>query len=73
MRLRPLMYAGAAFLIAYLIGMVVCGGVDHPNVLWIAGIGFGAAVVALGAYCEHHREKLLQRMRALSAQLEQWR
>jgi hypothetical protein len=72
LRIRALMYAGAAFLIADLVGMVICGGIDHPYVLWIAGIGFGAAIVSLGAYCEHHREKILQRMRALSVQLQQW-
>jgi hypothetical protein len=72
LRIRALMYAGAAFLIADLIGMVVCGGIDHPNLLWIAGIGFGAAMITLGAICEHNREKVLQRMRALSTQLEQW-
>jgi hypothetical protein len=72
LRIRALMYTGTAFLIADLVGMVIRGGQDNPNVLWIAGIAFGAAVVLLGAYCEHNREKLLQRMRILSAQMEHW-
>jgi hypothetical protein len=72
LRIRALMYTGAAFLVADLVGMVIRGGIDNPNLLWIAGIGFGAAVVLLGAYCEHNREKLLQRMRIVSAQLGQW-
>jgi hypothetical protein len=73
LRLRALMYTGTAFLIADLVAMVVCGGIDHPNLLWIAGIGFGAAIITLGAICENNREKLLQRMRIVSAQMEQWR
>ncbi|MDA1050058.1 MAG: hypothetical protein O3C40_06210 [Planctomycetota bacterium] len=72
LRLRALMYTGAAFLIADLIAMVICGGIDHPNLLWIAGIGFGAAIITLGAICENNRERLLQRMRIVSAQMEQW-
>ncbi|MCA9145154.1 MAG: hypothetical protein KDB05_20300, partial [Planctomycetales bacterium] len=73
LRLRVLMYTGTAFLIADLVAMVICGGIDHPNLLWIAGIGFGAAIITLGAICENNREKLLQRMRIVSAQMEQWR
>ncbi len=72
LRIRALMYTGVAFLVADLIAMVICGGIDHPDLLWIAGIGFGAAVITLGAFCENNREKLLQRMRIASAQLEQW-
>lgn len=72
LRIRALMYAGTAFLAADLVAMVIRGGLDHPNLLWIVGIAFGAAVVALGAYCEHNREKLLQRMRIVSTQLQQW-
>ncbi|MCA9122165.1 MAG: hypothetical protein KDB11_18380 [Planctomycetales bacterium] len=73
LRLRALMYTGLAFLIADLVAMVICGGIDHPDLLWIAGIGFGAAIITLGAICENNREKLLQRMRIVSAQMEQWR
>lgn len=72
LRIRALMYTGIAFLIADLIAMVICGGIDNPNLLWIAGIGFGAAIITLGAICENNREKLLQRMRIVSAQMEQW-
>ncbi|MEO8496094.1 MAG: hypothetical protein ABI614_13570, partial [Planctomycetota bacterium] len=72
LRLRALMYTGAAFLLADLVAMVIFGGLEHPNLLWIAGISFGGAIIALGAYCENNREKLLQRMRIASAQMEQW-
>lgn len=72
LRVRALLYTGTAFLIADLIAMVVCGGLDHPTVLWIAGVGLGASIIALGAFCELHRERLLQRLRLVSTQLRQW-
>ncbi len=72
LRVRALMYTGTAFLIADLLAMVVRSGIEHPNLLWIAGIGFGGAILMLGAFLENSREKMLQRLRALSAQLEQW-
>ena len=42
------------------------------DLLWVAGIVCGAAVLALGAFCENNREVLLQRMRAMSAVLDTW-
>jgi hypothetical protein len=72
LRVRALMYTGTAFLIADLIGIIVRGSVDRPGVLWIAGIAFGSSIVLLGAICENNREKVLQRMRAVSAKIEQW-
>lgn len=73
LRLRALMYSGTAFLIADLIAMVVRGSVDHPNLLWLAGLGIGAAVITLGAICENHREALLSRLRLMAAELQTWR
>jgi len=73
MRVRALMYTGVAFLIADLAAMLVRGSIDRPNLLWIAGIGLGTAVLILGALCENRREVLLQRLRVLSAELETWR
>jgi hypothetical protein len=72
LRVRALMYAGAGFLAADLAGMVVRGCVDHPQLLWVAGLGIGTSVVVLGAVCELKRETLLARVRALSAVLETW-
>jgi hypothetical protein len=72
LRVRALMYTGTAFLVADLVAMVVRGGIEHPNLLWITGIGFGAAVLTLGAVLENNREKMLQRLRSISSQLEQW-
>jgi hypothetical protein len=73
MRVRALMYTGVAFLIADLLAMLVRGSIDRPNVLWIAGIGLGTAVLILGALCENRREILMQRLRILTAELETWR
>ena len=72
LRIRALVYTGTAFLAADLVAMIVRGSVDNPSLLWIAGLLLGAAVVALGAVAESHREQLLQRLRALSATLESW-
>jgi hypothetical protein len=72
LRVRALMYTGAAFLVADLVAMVVRGSIDDPNVLWIAGLTLGAAVIALAAVCERNREELLDRMRLLSETLKNW-
>ena len=72
LRGRALMYTGAGFLIADLAGMIVRGCVDHPQLLWVAGLGIGTAVVVVGAVCELKREALLARVRSLSASLEAW-
>ena len=72
LRVKALMYTGTAFLIADMIAIVVRGSFDNPNLLWLVGIAIGAAVIGLAAYCERHREQMLQRLRLLSAQLETW-
>jgi len=72
LQLRPLLYSGAAFLTADLCGMVVQGSLEQTEVLWITGIALGSLVVGLGAYCENHRERLLQRVRWLTATLRAW-
>jgi hypothetical protein len=66
------MYAGVGFLIADLIAMIVVGSIENLNILWIAGIALGTSVIALAAYCEKHRELVLQRLRILAAELETW-
>jgi hypothetical protein len=63
---------GTGFLVADIIAMVVRGSIDRPSVLWIAGILVGASVITLAAWCERHREQLLQRLRLLSAELQTW-
>ena len=72
LEVRALIYAGTAFLMADLVAIVIRGGIDRPNILWIAGVAFGTIVIVLGAICEKHREDVLQRLRILSARLETW-
>ncbi|WP_442509908.1 hypothetical protein SH528x_001510 [Novipirellula sp. SH528] len=72
LRLRSLMYAGSAFLIADLVAMVIRSTMDHPSLLWICGVALGAAVIALAAFCENHRENLISRIRVLSSELATW-
>ncbi len=73
LRARALIYTGVAFLVADILAMLVRGSIDRPNLLWIAGIGLGTAVVVLGALCENRREVLMQQLRILTAELERWR
>ena len=72
LRVRAMLYAGTAFLVADLVAMVVRGSIDQPSVLWIAGLAVGAGVLALGALAERNREQLLQRVRTVSAALAVW-
>ena len=72
LRLRSLVYAGSAFLATDLIAMVI-RSVDHNlTLLWIGGVVLGIAVIVLAAFCENHRDKLLSRIRILSAELATW-
>jgi hypothetical protein len=72
LRVRAMLYAGTAFLVADLVAMVVRGSIDRPSLLWLAGLAVGAGVLALGALAERNREQLLQRLRMLSAALAVW-
>ncbi|HVW00761.1 MAG TPA: hypothetical protein VHB77_10485, partial [Planctomycetaceae bacterium] len=72
LRVRALLYTGTAFLAADIVAMVVRGGIDRPNLLWITGMLLGGGIVALAAFCENHREALLARVRAVAATLEAW-
>jgi hypothetical protein len=72
LRVRALVYTGAAFLAADLAAMLVRGAVGNPHYLWIVGMLLGGAVVVLGAVCEEHRERLLQRLRLVAAELQSW-
>lgn len=73
LRLRALVYTGSAFLIADLAAMVIRSRIDYPLVPWICGILLGVAVIGFAAFCENHREKVLSRIRLLSAELATWK
>ncbi len=72
LRIRVLLYTGTAFLLADLMAIVARGSMDQPNLLWVVGLVIGGLVIALGAFCENHRETLLARLRGMAAALEQW-
>ncbi len=73
LRVRVLVYTGSAFLMSDMVAMVVRTTIDHPNFLWVGGLGVGIAVITLAAICERHREQLLARIRLLSAELATWK
>lgn len=72
LRLRALVYTGTAFLVADLIAMVFRSRIDYPLVPWLCGIALGVGVIAFAAFCENHREKVMARIRLLSAELATW-
>ena len=72
LRIRALIYAGSAFLFADLVAMIIRSSINHPSTLWICCLVLGAGVIALAAYCENHRDKLLSNIRILSAELATW-
>lgn len=72
LRIRVLVYAGSAFLLADLVAMIVHTTLAHPALLWIGGVALGVAVIALAAFCENHREKLLAQIRIVSSELATW-
>lgn len=72
LRSRPLLYSGTAFLVADLVALVIRGSLERTDVLWVVGIALGTSVIALAAYCENHRELVVQRLRMLSATLQTW-
>ena len=72
LRIRSLVYAGSAFLLADLVAMVVRSTIHNANLLWVCGVVLGIGVIALAAFCENHREKLLSRIRIVSAELATW-
>lgn len=73
LQIRSLVYTGTAFLAADLVAILVRGGLDHPHILWAAGIGLGLGIIALAAFCENHREMLMSKIRFISAELETWK
>jgi hypothetical protein len=66
------MYTGTAFILADLAGMIFRATEDRMSLLWIGGLGLGIAVIALAAICENHRDRVLARIRSLSAALATW-
>lgn len=72
LRVRALIYTSTAFLAADLLAMIIRSTMDNPQLLPLIGVAVGGGVLALAAWSERHREDLLQRVRIVSAQLQQW-
>lgn len=72
LRLKAPLYTGSAFLAADLVAMVLRSHDVYPFLPWLCGIAVGAALIALAAVCENHREKVLRKIRLLSAELATW-
>tara|TARA_R110002049_G_scaffold4601_6_gene32869 strand:- start:51990 stop:55583 length:3594 start_codon:yes stop_codon:yes gene_type:complete len=72
LRLRSLVYAGSACLVFDLVAMVIRSTIHDSSLLWVLGVALGISVIALAAFCENHREKLLSRIRTLTAELATW-
>ena len=73
LRLKSLVYAGSAFLLTDLIVMVIRSHDSYPFMPWLCGIAVGVGVIGFAAFCENHREKVLARIRFLTAELATWR
>jgi hypothetical protein len=71
-RLRVPMFVSLAFLCADLVAILVRSTIDHPVLLWTSGLVVGISVMAFAALCEVHRERILGRIRLLSAELATW-
>ena len=72
LRVRALMIAGSIGLGVDLTIMVIRTSMGHTTLMWLWGMGIGIGVLLLAAYCERHRERLLSRVRILSAELATW-
>ncbi len=72
LRVRVLMFTGIGFLAADLVGILIRSAVDHPGSLWLIGLSVGVTVIVLAAVCEIYRERILARIRSLTAELATW-
>lgn len=71
-RSRSLLLASSAALTIDLVFFLVELRRSTPFLLWILGIGFGLALMALATLLEHRREVLEQRLRIWGQELRQW-
>jgi hypothetical protein len=72
LRVRSILYLATAFLAVDLISMVALASLRLPGVLWAAGLGLGVLVIAGAALFESRRDRLLQELRLLAAELDTW-
>jgi hypothetical protein len=72
LRSRSLLTVSTAALLTDLGFIVFRIGTTAPTVLWVLGLVFGLALMAVAAWLEHQREGLLQQIRLFGRELRAW-
>jgi hypothetical protein len=72
LRSRSLLTVSTAALLTDLGFFVLRIGTAAPTLLWVLGLGFGLALMAIAAWLESQREGLLQQIRLFGRELRAW-
>jgi hypothetical protein len=72
LRSRSLLTVSTAALLTDLGFVVFHIGTTAPTVLWVLGLVFGLALMAVAAWLEHQREGVLQQIRLFGRELRAW-
>jgi len=72
LRSRSLLTVSTAALLTDLGFIVFRIGTTAPTVLWVLGLVFGLALMAVAAWLEHQREGVLQQIRLFGRELRAW-
>jgi hypothetical protein len=72
LRSRSLLTVSTAALLTDLGFFVFRIGTAAPTVLWVLGLVFGLALMAVAAWLEHQREGVLQQIRLFGRELRAW-
>ena len=72
LRSRSLLTVSTAALLTDLGFVVFRIGTTAPTVLWVLGLVFGLALMAVAAWLEHQREGVLQQIRLFGRELRAW-
>ncbi|MFL6262795.1 MAG: hypothetical protein ACJ76Y_24105 [Thermoanaerobaculia bacterium] len=72
LRSRSLLTVSTAALLTDLGFVVFRIGTTAPTVLWVLGLVFGLALMAVAAWLEHQREGVLQQIRLFGRELQAW-
>jgi hypothetical protein len=72
LRSRSLLTISTAAMLIDLTCFVIMIRETEPLLLWVAGLGFGMALIGLAAFLEYQREGLAQQIRVFGKQLQCW-
>jgi hypothetical protein len=72
LRSRSLLAVSTAALLTDLGFVVFRIGTTAPTILWVLGLVFGLALMAVAAWLEHQREGVLQQIRLFGRELRAW-